>query len=140
MKLNLRSPDLGLFLIRFGAGFMLAFFHGWDKFKATFGYIFQGQEWGMVKGVGDLGFPLPGFFAVCAALAEFVGASLLAVGLFTNYASAFVGFTMLVAIYSHLQRGDWRIELAAIYLLTAVAFILMSPGKYSLDWLLRKKA
>lgn len=140
MKFDLRSPDLGLFLIRFGAGFMLAFFHGWDKFVGAFGYLFRGQEWGMVEGVRNIGFPLPGFFAVCAALAEFIGASLMAVGLFTNYAAAFVGFTMLVAIYSHLLRADFRIELAAIYLLIAIGFILMSPGKYSLDHYLRKKA
>lgn len=139
MKVNLRSPDLGLFLIRFGAGAMLAIFHGWGKIVSAFGYLFQGREWGMIGFVGSLGFPVPTFFAICAALAEFVGGLLLAAGLFTNYASAFIGFTMLVAVYNHM-RTDWRIELAAIYLLIAVGFILMSPGKYSLDSWLRKKA
>lgn len=139
MKFNFRSPDLGLLIIRFSAGFMLAYFHGWDKFVSAMGYVFQGKEWGMVGFVGSLGFPLPGFFAVCAALAEFIGGLLMAVGLFTNYASAFVAFTMLVAVYNH-ARSDWKIEGAAIYFVIALGFILMSPGKYSLDSWLRKKA
>lgn len=129
--------DFGLLIVRLAAGLMLLGFHGWSKLVAAFGYIFQGQEWRFVDGVAGLGFPLPGFFAVCAALAESVGALLLAAGLFTRYAAAFVTVNFIVATYRHLST-DMRFELAAMYLAFALLFLLGSPGRYSLDAALRR--
>jgi putative oxidoreductase len=129
--------DLGLLIVRLAAGLMLIGFHGWSKLVAAFGYVFQGQEWRFVEGVAGMGFPWPGFFAVCAALAESVGALLLAAGLFTRYAAAFVAINFVVATYRHLST-DMRFELAAMYLAFALLFLLGTPGRYALDSILRR--
>ncbi len=136
MKFSSHLPDLGLFLLRACAGLMLAFKHGDDKIAAAYQYVFQGQEWGFVGAVAGMGFPLAGFFAVCAAVAEFFGGLALAAGLFTRYAAAGVTATMAVAVYRHMT-SDMRFELAAMYGLVGLMFIFASPGKFSLDELLR---
>ncbi len=139
MKLRMpaNSTEIGFLLLRVAMGGMLFYFHGYDKLKAAIGYLFRGQEWGFVGFVGSLGFPLPSFFAVCAALAESIGGLLLAVGLFTRYSSIFVCFTMLVAVYHH-SRTDGRIEGAAVYAVAALFFFFAGSGKYALDAKLRK--
>ncbi len=129
--------DFGLLVVRLAAGLMLVGFHGWDKLVAAIGYVFQGQEWRFVSGVAGMGFPLPGFFAVCAALAESVGAVLLAAGWFTRYVAAFVAVNFVVATYRHLST-DMRFELAAMYLAVALLFVFGSPGRFSLDALMRR--
>jgi putative oxidoreductase len=134
-----RWSDLGVLLLRAGAGVMLAVMHGWGKMAAAAAHFTQGQEWGFVGAVAGLGFPFPRFFALCAALAEFAGGLLLAAGLFTRYAALLVTFNMLVAAYHHL-RGDMRFELAAIYGLIALALVLIPPGRFSLDAWLRGRA
>ncbi len=139
MKLSNYLPDAGLFLLRACAGLMLAFKHGDDKIAAAYGYVFQGQEWGFVGAVAGMGFPLAGFFAVCAAVAEFFGALFLAAGLFTRYAAAAVTATMAVAVYRHMTT-DMRFELAAMYGLVALAFVFTSPGRFSVDELWRSRS
>lgn len=94
--------------------------------------LFGGQEWGLIGFVAKLGFPAPRFFAVCAALAEFVGGLLLAAGWLTRYAATVVAFNMSVALYYHLMT-DGRFEMAAHYWLAAVLFIFVAPGRFSLD-------
>lgn len=132
---NTRAFDWGMLLLRAGAGLMLFYFHGLGKLTSAYANLVHGQEWGFIAGVAGLGFPFARFFAVCAALAESVGGLLLAAGLFTRYAAIPVGFTMLVASYRHVTT-DMRYELAAIYLLIAVLFGLVGPGRYSIDeWL-----
>ncbi|QOY88119.1 DoxX family protein [Paludibaculum fermentans] len=132
-----RLLDAGLLALRLGAGFSLFWLHGWSKLAAASGYVFQGQEWGFVAGVAGLGFPLPGVFAVAAALAESIGSLLVAVGLLTRVSAGFVGFTMLVAIYRHLSAGQ-SAELASLYLLAAIAIGLAAAGRYSLDAVLAR--
>lgn len=124
-------------LVRVGFGLLLALNHGWGKVSAAFGLVFLGQEWGFVAGVGEMGFPLPAFFAICSALAEFVGGLLLAAGLFTRYAAAFVTINMSVAVLRHLFT-NMRYELAALYLIVAVYLLLSGAGKLSLDAMIKK--
>jgi putative oxidoreductase len=126
------GPDLGALLLRLGAGFMLAGWHGWGKIAAATAHFTQGRDWPFIGAVANLGFPFARFFALCAALAEFAGGLLLAAGLFTRYAAIFVAFTMLVAVYNHWKTAT-SFELAAIYGLIAIAFIFLPPGKFSLD-------
>lgn len=130
-----RAGDVGLMLLRVGIGVMLLGYHGWAKLKGATAFVLNGAEWGMPATVANIGLPFPAFFAVCAALAESVGATLLAAGLYTRYAAAVVAFNMLVA-YFH-SRTDGRVEFALLYLLPALLFVVAPPGRFSLDALLR---
>jgi putative oxidoreductase len=132
MSISSRTLDLGLAVIRIGTFALLLVYHGWQKLLSAYGYVLHGHEWKFITGVGNLGFPAPALFAVCSALAESIGSLFLIVGFFTRYAAAFVAFNMAVAVYRHLT-SDWKFELAALYLLVALAFVFLPSGRYSVD-------
>ena len=74
--------------------------------------VFIVTGWGKLHDLGkvtgyftELGLPLPGPTAVLVAATEFVGGSLVLVGLFTRLASLPLAFSMLVAILT-AKRGD----------------------------------
>lgn len=127
-----RMSDVVLLLLRAGTGLLLIVNHGWGKLISAYGYVVQGKEWKFIEGVANLGFPLPAFFAVAAALAESIGSILLILGLFTRYAALFILITMSVAIYRHVTT-DFRFEMAALYFLIALTFVFVPPGRFSID-------
>src|SRR5579862_3423302 len=122
MERESNLSNWGLLVLRLGIAGLLASNHGLAKFAGLIGFLFGGKEWGFVGFVGSIGFPLPAFFAVCAALAEFLGCVLLAAGLLTRYASAFLVVAVSVAVFFHLKSGG-GFELAGVYLLTALSFV-----------------
>jgi putative oxidoreductase len=147
------KKDVALLLLRL-TGLGLALFHGWGKI-ASFA---TGGGDGFFSGVEALGFPLPGVFAWAAALSEFGGGLLVALGLGTRVAASFAGFTMFVAAFlrhrfhQHLlvavglmdaapeEVKKWgNPEMSLIYLMGFIALILMGGGRYSLDYLIRRK-
>lgn len=146
--------DTALLLLRLG-GLGLALAHGYGKVTA----LATGQGDGFIAGVGSLGFPLPALFAWAAALGEFLGGLLVALGLGTRLAAAFAGFTMLVAGFvrhralQHLLvatgamsvpddtlRSWGNPELALVYLLVFSALVLAGGGRFSLDHLRARRA
>jgi uncharacterized membrane protein YphA (DoxX/SURF4 family) len=132
------SRASALLLLRAGAALLLIYFHGFDKAVEAYAHLVHGADWPFVGFVASLGFPFAKLFAACAVLAEALGAGLLAAGLFTRYAGAAVALTMMVAVYFHMTT-DMRIELAALYMLIALAFVFVSPGSLSVDaWLQRR--
>jgi putative oxidoreductase len=122
----------GFLVLRISVAVMLATFHGSGKLSGAISYIFWNQEWGFPQFVASIGFPFPTFFALCATLAEFIGCVLLALGLFTRYAAGLVAITMSVAVFYHL-RTDLGFELAGLYLVSSLFFVLEGPGNISLD-------
>jgi putative oxidoreductase len=125
-----RLGSVGLLLLRLvmGSAFVL---HGWPKIQNPFGWM--GPEATM-----------PGILLALAALAEFGGGMALIVGLLTRPASLGIASVMVVALGKvHLPKGDPFVsqggpsyELVAVYLACAVLFLLLGPGKFSLDALL----
>jgi putative oxidoreductase len=119
---------LGLRLVM-GAAFIL---HGWPKIQHPFDWM------GATASV-------PAIFQLLAALAEFGGGMALIVGLLTRLASLGIMTNMIVALaIVHLPHGDPFVgkpgghsyEPAAVYLACAVLFVILGPGRYSLDALL----
>ena len=128
----------GLLVLRLGFASLLLGFHGWARLGRAIGYVFYGQPWTFVDMVGRLGFPMPAVFAVLSATAESVGAVLIVVGLFTRWAAAIVAINMAVALFNEASKGD-PLELPSLYLIGAVAILLLGPGQWSLDGLRRRK-
>lgn len=122
------SASYALLFLRLIVG--LAFIlHGWGKIQSPFSWM--GQE-----------APVPGIFQFLAALAEFGGGIALIIGLLTRLASLGLGFTMLVATSMHMfMRKDPFVNLtggpsyepALVYLGIAILFLILGPGKFSLD-------
>ena len=119
--------DLTLLLIRivFGYAFII---HGWSKILNPFHWMGADAQ-------------VPAFFQALAALSEFGGGIALILGLLTRLSSLGLFFTMIVAIYSHIfmyghtfiSREDSSYELPVIYALLSLLFIVIGPGKFSLD-------
>jgi putative oxidoreductase len=135
-----RLGDAGLAIVRVGIGLGLAFGHGYGKiFENGFG-----PNADLVSGIGDMGFPAPIVFAWLAALAEFVGGLLLAVGLLTRPVALVIAVNMAVAAF--IAMGSAPLfssgagigkEFPLLFLLPAVMFICTGGGRYSVDRLIR---
>jgi putative oxidoreductase len=103
--------------------------HGWGKIQTPFSWMPPGA-------------PVPGFFQFLAAISEFGGGIAYVIGLLTPLAALGIGFTMSVAVCTHMlmlkdpfvnTTGGSSYELAATYLAIAILFFIMGPGKFSLD-------
>ena len=120
--------DLGLLILRVGAGLSLAFGHGMGKIPVSEGFI---------GGVEKMGFALPVLFAWAAALSEFLGGIFIALGFATRPSSVFICITMLVAAFiRHAEDPFGRKEKAILFALIAIYLIFKGAGKYSLDELI----
>jgi putative oxidoreductase len=104
--------------------------HGWPKIQ-------HATSWMGPKA------PVPGVFQALAAVAEFGGGLCWVLGLLTPVAAVLILSTMAVALgMVHLPQGHPFVasppggpsyEPALGYLAIAVAFLLVGPGKLSLD-------
>jgi putative oxidoreductase len=130
MKDALSAAGLLWLRVLMGVGIAL---HGYGK-------IFGGGMDGYAQMVGKLGFPAPTLFAWLSALAEFAGGILVALGLGTRVAAAFVFVNMTVAAF-HAHSGDpLKVkELALAYWTIAGAIVLLGGGRLSLDCLFCKR-
>jgi len=144
------SKDLALFILRLsGAG--LAYAHGWSKVQG----LAAGESSRFIEGVANLGFPAPTFFAWAAALTEFGGGLLIALGLLSRFVAPVAAFNMFVAAFlrhkAHLHllnalgiqsvpeetlKQSGNPEMALLYLACFLAIFLLGPGRFALDQLL----
>jgi putative oxidoreductase len=81
----------------------------------------------------QLGFPLPVLFTILAALSQFVGGWLLVIGAYTRVAALMVASTMFTATVFNIQTGGPDVQLAGLYALVSVAFVLVGGGRWSID-------
>ena len=126
-----RTADVGLLLFRVFVGLALAFGHGLGKLPPSERFL---------AGVVEMGFPAPLLFGWAAALSEFVGGLLIAVGLMTRPAAVFAGITLSVAAFIR-QAGDpfVEVEKALLFLASMVLLLLMGAGRYSVDAILKRR-
>jgi putative oxidoreductase len=123
---------VGLLVLRLviGLAFML---HGWGKIQAPFSWM--GPE-------ADA----PGILQALAAISEFVGGLAWMLGALMPLFSLGILCTMAVATHMHaVVLGDPFVgregsyEPALVYLCVALLFILIGPGRWSVDaWLFNK--
>lgn len=118
---------VGLLLLRLVAGAAMLL-HGWPKIQAPFSWM-------------PAEAPVPGILQALAAVSEFFGGGLgWLVGFLTPLASLGMLATMTVAVMFHAGRGDPFVgqggpsyELALLYWMLALLFLLIGPGRFSLD-------
>jgi len=134
---NTTLLHLGLLIVRSIVGFGIAA-HGAQKLFGMFGgYGLEGTG-GFME---SLGFRPGVRYAFMAGMAEFTGGMLLALGLAGPIGPALIMVTMIVAIGTvHKGRGFFAAnngwELPLMFASGALAFALLGPGRYSLDFLL----
>jgi putative oxidoreductase len=124
------NADLGRLLLRITLGVCILF-HGIAKI--------QGGVDGIAQGLTALG--LPGFIAYGVYLGEIVGPLLLIVGWFSRLGAGLIAINMVFAIaiahradvFKISEHGGWAIELQAIYLMAAIALVLLGPGRFAIN-------
>lgn len=91
-----------------------------------------------IAGLAGRGFVAPTLMGWLVALTEFVGGTLLALGLLTRPAAAAVFVFMMVAVFStHLPNGffwtDKGFEYPLMWGIAALFYVVQGGGPYSLD-------
>ena len=128
--MHAENEDIGKLVLRLTLA-ILILFHGINKLI----YGISGIE-GLVQGVG-----LPAVLAYGVYLGEIVGPVLLAVGWYSRVGAAHIVANMVVAIllvhtgeiFTLANTGGWALELQGMYLLTAIVFTFVGPGRLSVD-------
>lgn len=131
------TAEVGLLVVRLSTGLGLALLHGRDKLPVSDEFI---------EGVASRGFPLPTVSAWMAALGEFVGGLLLALGLFTRAAALWVAGVMAGAAFM-VHGGSFtgaaplsEAEMAVLYLSAALCFACVGSSRTGLDQFFRRGA
>ena len=122
---NTTINDIGLLLLRVGAGLLMAFGHGWGKLTA---FSEKASTFPDPLGIGSE-------LSMTATIAtEFFAAILVVVGLGTRFASAGLVFTMLVAAFI-VHGGDpfGDKEMALLYAVMFMVIAITGAGKFSAD-------
>ena len=122
--------DLGKLVLRLALG-ILILLHGIAKLKGgTAGIV------GMVEGAG-----LPGVLGYAVLIGEVLAPLMVIAGFHARIGAALIAINMIVAIaLAHMgelttltQSGGWALELQGLFLFTALALVLMGPGRFSLN-------
>jgi putative oxidoreductase len=122
--------DTGKLILRLTLG-ILILLHGVSKLMNGIGPI-----QGMVTGMG-----MPAFFAYGVFAGEVLGPLLLIIGFYARIGAALIAINMIFALVlahtdeltSLTQTGGWALELQGMFLATAIALVLMGPGRISVN-------
>jgi uncharacterized membrane protein YphA (DoxX/SURF4 family) len=138
-----RRIDIALLVLR-TAGLLLALSYGRQKLTGYIALLHAGMPLassGLASLIRAMGLPASGLLGAWVVLYESLGASLVAIGLFTRTSAAVIASGMAVAFYVsiRLQEDAFR---AALYCILFTALAIAGPGRYSLDslWLDRPGA
>ena len=124
--------DLAFLVLRVFTGALLIH-HGFEKLNDinNFAEAF----------VRPLHLPFPITLSYIAAYSEIVGSWLLILGLATRLGATAILGTMSVAIYHAIVTSGFNIyllELLALYFASAFSIILLGPGRFSADYLIKE--
>lgn len=124
------NDDLGKLILRLTLGVLVGL-HGFHKLVHGIAPIEA-----MVHNAG-----LPGFVAYGVLIGEVLGPVLVILGLYARIGAALIvinmGFAVALAHGQHLlaltSHGGWVLELQAMYLFTALALVLIGPGRFGIN-------
>lgn len=122
--------DTGKLVLRLTLG-ILILLHGIAKLSHGIGPI-----QGMVTGMG-----MPAFFAYGVLAGEVLGPLLLIAGFYARIGAALIAANMLFAfalahtaqLASLNEQGGWALELQGMFLFTAIALMLLGPGRFGVN-------
>jgi len=132
MRNESSTLDIGLLVLRLGAGGMLLALHGWGKVMN----LFSGDpQFGDPIGIGML----PSL--ILAAAAEFLFSLLVVLGVKVRWTAIPPAITMAVAAFvAHGNDPFGEGEKALLYLVAFVALVFTGAGRHSFDgWWQRRK-
>ncbi|WP_109695816.1 DoxX family protein [Chitinophaga deserti] len=131
-----KGLNWGLTILRVGVG-VLFFIFGWQKLSGG------AELWTMIGGsMNFLGISFaPTFWGLMASIAEFAGGLLLAIGLFTRWASLSLVLTMIVAVILKANTGSGLADVSSplMALLITLSFTLNGATNWSVDNYLAQK-
>ncbi len=128
------SIDIVLLFLRLLCGYAFIL-HGWGKISNPFHWMGPDAKF-------------PAILQALAAVAEFGGGISLMAGLLTRLGALGIACTMVVAVFIHRMAGhpfvaatlEPAYELASVYLAVSLLFVVMGPGRFSVDrYLFRAK-
>lgn len=130
-----RYRDAGLLVARLGFGLGFFWFHGLPKLTGG------PERWEAIGGaMGNFGIHFaPELWGFLAAFSEGVGGLLIAAGLFFRPAALAIALVMIVAATNHIVSGRGSPAHAFKNAWLFAGFVLIGPGRYSLDHLLARR-
>ena len=118
--------DIGLLILRIGAGSFMFFGHGLQKLNMLFGP-------GEIKFANPVGLG-PELSLVLSTFAEFLCAGLLILGIFPRVSTGVLAINMFVAgIIYHAPDPFGTKEKALLFFVVFVTLLLLGAGKYSIN-------
>ena len=129
--------DVGLLILRLGAGLTLGFFHGWQHLMRGWQHLWYKQPWNLVDLLKEWGLPFPVVLATAAGLIF----GLCSVGIFLGLLSRFSALLLLIcalvgAFFSLFQP---EAEMLWLYATVYVVLLFCGPGCFSLDHVLNRR-
>ena len=133
MNNSSRFRDFGLLVIRFSAGAILAYVHGYDKITGG-----AGQWHDMGSSMANLGIHFAfTFWGFMSAFTEFVGGIFIALGLLFRPFTILVVINFAVAFFSMMQGETFaKASHPAELLFLFIGLLITGPGKFSGDQLI----
>lgn len=130
--MNNRLTDVGLLVLRLGAGALLFGAHGWSKITHFSERVAQFAD--PIHLGGPASFTLVVFAeAICTAL--------VALGLLTRWAVIPIVIFFLVAVFIQHADDPWnRKELPLLFMIAFLPLLFTGPGRFSVDaWLAKTR-
>ena len=122
------NDDVGKLILRLALG-ILVLLHGIAKLKGGIGFLAP-----MVTGMG-----LPAWCSYGVYLGEVLGPIMVILGLFTRTGAFLIFVNMVFAVVLvhrpellSMGKQGYALELQAMFMLTALALVFMSPGRYAI--------
>jgi putative oxidoreductase len=130
--MNSKINDLGLLILRLSFGGIMLAAHGLPKLLK----LLSGKEIKFFDpfGIGDYA------SFIIAVLAEFIGAILLSLGIFTRLSALSLAATMFVAGFIYHTADPFpQKEKAFLFLAAYLVLLITGPGKFSFNNLINRK-